>query len=285
MAVNSMNRVQVENFGRAPIDWDDCAICLDVKDDLLSGHTVKLRTHEVYHKYHESCLNEALARNSSCPECRLPLAARNVRVENPEQALIQLELNFPLIVGAPKLFFKDALKSLNVSLPLAGMLAAGTAINNLATKGMHPFLLGHVLAGGLLGFGISHLARKIISEPPVAHQYENDLERMKHIVASKSFLVTMISSASLGLIFSTGSYLFSSAPIIIGGIATHYAVEKLAENELISAETKTQLQTVTAVATTALSLISPITTIASMCLGAFLGATTEAHTAKNPEGS
>lgn len=269
----SVARLPVESFGLAPKGWGACNICLDEKNEELKGH----QAGKTQHKYHKSCLNSWLEKNSSCPDCRQPLASRHVKVLNAEQTLVQLELHFPGILNAPKEYLQEANKHLKISVPLACLTLTIMAINSAKI----PFELSHVVSGGIVGFSASYIFRNMTAEAPIAHQYENDLERMSHIIQSKPFIGALIGSTALGVAVSTGSFLLTSLPIFIAGIGVRYGIEKLHENEYLSEETKEGLQKAVTIASSAFALVSPIKAVASLVLGGFLGATVEAHFASN----
>lgn len=269
----SVSRTSVQDFGKAPVDWEDCNICYDIKDEGLKGHTAG----KAEHKYHQSCLNEWLAKSSTCPDCREPLSSREVKIRNPEQAMIQLELNFPGILNAPKEYLHAALKQLKISAPLS----AGLVLVNAFVTGNMPLELSHVVSGGLIGYLASHVIRNVTHEAPLAHEHENDITRMQLIMKSRPFLGAMIGSAAVGAAISSGTFLVSSVPFIIAGIGARYGLEKLHEGDYISEENKDKVQIAATVASSALSLMSPIKAVASLVVGSFIGATIEAHKASS----
>lgn len=249
---------QVQNYGIAPQGWSDCPICMDIKDDELIGHNA---TDQVIHKYHQSCLNEWLRNSMSCPECRAPLASRDIsRIQNP---LLQLELALPQMMNTPKAYIKEIAENL----PLTAGLSSAFVVGEFLGRGVVPLNPFVMFLGSGIGVVTSRVIRNHLREAPVS-ELDNDFQKVKKIVQSKTFLGTMAVAGAIGTVGIFGAALTSTLPIVLGGMAVHYGLEKLNENDVISPEAKSSLQKATAIFTAAYGLMSPLRSLMSLGIGA-----------------
>lgn len=260
---------QVKNYGMAPRGWDECAICLDIRDEELRGHNA---TDRVIHKYHKSCMNQWLQSNMSCPECRVPLESREIsQIQNP---LVQLELAVPQLVQTPKAYFQKIADNL----PLTAGLSSTFVVGEFLGRGIVPLNPLVMCLGAGIGFVASRVVRNYLGEAPVRGP-ENELQRMGNICKSRSFMGAIATAGAIGVLGVTGTALTSTIPIVLGGMALHYGIEKLEENELINEEAKSTLQKATAIFSMAYGMMSPLRSLVSIGLGAAFGAVLENQSA------
>lgn len=262
-------------------NWE-CNICLDnvflhdSQKPAFLGH--QDTQSKVHHVFHANCLNEWLAKKSSCPTCREPLMSANVRVENTEQALIQLEIHFPGAFQSFRQYAQGCLKALPISLSLATTLVVLRAL-----KWGYPLLSStNILTGAVVGSLASSFARYAFRERTT--QASNLPEYLSETIKSKSFLAGLATVGALGAMSSLGSILIGFVPEVIEGVLVHYAVDKLKERQIINQEQKEVLQTVSNIATSTFALINPVRSTLSLMVGAVIGGVLEARYAVMKEG-
>ena len=256
-----MRSTNVQSYQTVPTGWE-CSVCLDDKIEGLElrGHSSEIGKDHIYHK---ECLNEAMQRKPDCPLCRLPLSSREVTIESID------------LLDAPKQYMAKVAQHLPQTAAFTASLVTFSLITG--SSSIRPAIS---LVGLLVGGSASCAVRNLSNAAPIE---QNLLEPggLKEMASSHPFIGAVAATALLGSVATVSSILYYSAPILLAGLVVHHAADKAQENELISEEQKQCIQTISAVTTSALSLINPINTLISLGIGASLGAAAEAYYAQS----
>ena len=256
-----MTSINVQPYQAVPTDWE-CSVCLDgeIEGLELRGHSSEIGEDHVYHK---ECLNEALKRKSDCPLCRVPLSCREVTIESID------------LLDTPKQYMAKVAQHL----PQTAAFTASLVTHNLIT-GSSSIRPAISLVGLLVG-GLASCAVRNLSNAAPIEQSLLEPGGLKEMTNSHPFIGAVAATVLLGSVATVSSILYYSAPVLLAGLAVHHAADKVQEKDLISEEQKQCIQTVSAITTSALSLINPINTLISLGIGASLGATAEAYYAQS----
>ncbi|MCH9632855.1 MAG: hypothetical protein S4CHLAM6_11990 [Chlamydiae bacterium] len=183
----------------------------------------------------------------------------------------------PSLLSASKQYAVDVVKHFPKTAVLtATMVTAGFFSGQIKVYPVHTFV------GLCTGTLTSHMVRNISHAPATDHNiYE--LQGLKKVVESPPFIGAMATTALLGSLAFSSSILYS-APVLLAGVAVHCVADFGQKKGVISDDEKSLIQTVSAVVTSTMSLINPISSLISLGLGASMGAVLEEqHAQSNKE--